>query len=369
MTRHAEPANLDPLRILAVDVGGGTQDVLIYDSSRAIENCVKLVLPSQTHVTAARVRRATRAGRDVYLAGSVMGGGASSEAILQHITAGLRVCAAPEPARTLHNDIARVQAMGVELRDTPPPGAEVIRLCDVDIDGLAAALTRFGVELPSIYAIAVQDHGYLPDAGGREFRYEYLQSLLRGGGEARDMIFREPPDYMIRMRAVTRDLPGAVVMDTGAAAVLGSLGDPLVAARAGAEGAVLVNVGNMHTFAAAFRGDRIHGQFEHHTGGITPELLARLVGKLAHGTLTEGDVELDGGHGAAFGNDYAALAPYPFVAITGPNRRIATGLGYHEAAPHGDMMLSGAFGLVDGCLQLLRSEGYHLPATSLHPDS
>ncbi|MCD6033909.1 MAG: hypothetical protein K0S78_6095, partial [Thermomicrobiales bacterium] len=33
---------------------------------------------------------------------------------------------------------------------------------------------------------------------------------------------------------------------------------------------------------------------------------------------------------------------------TGPNRRLARGLGYHEAAPHGDMMLTGAWGLVEG---------------------
>jgi uncharacterized protein (DUF1786 family) len=363
--RSESVANLDPLRILAIDVGGGTQDVLVYDSSRSIENCVKLVLPSQTHVIAERVRRVTRGRRDLYLTGSVMGGGASSGAILEHIGAGLRVFASSDAARTLHNDLARVEGMGVELRDTPPPGADVIRMCDVDIDALETTLGRFGIALPAIYAIAVQDHGYLPGAGGREFRYEYLQSLLERGGEPRNMIFREPPEYMIRMKAITRDLPGAAVMDTGAAAVLGVLGDPIVAARAGAEGAILVNVGNMHTFGVAVRHDRIHGLFEHHTGGITSDLLSNLVEKLAGGTLTEGDVELHGGHGAAFGNDYRSMAPYPFVAVTGPNRRIATGLGYHEAVPHGDMMLSGAFGLVEGCMKLLQSEGYPLPVSSL----
>jgi hypothetical protein len=36
------------------------------------------------------------------------------------------------------------------------------------------------------------------------------------------------------------------------------------------------------------------------------------------------------------------------VAVTGPHRRLARGLGYHEAAPHGDMMLAGSWGLVEG---------------------
>lgn len=58
---------LFPLRILAVDVGGGTQDVLIYDSEREIENCFKMVLPAQTQIVAARIRRATEAGKPLYL--------------------------------------------------------------------------------------------------------------------------------------------------------------------------------------------------------------------------------------------------------------------------------------------------------------
>jgi hypothetical protein len=65
-----------------------------------------------------------------------------------------------------------------------------------------------------------------------------------------------------------------------------------------------------------------------------------------------------GGHGAAFVPDYAESAPFPTVAITGPNRAIARELGYYEAVPHGDMMLSGPFGLVEGALRLLEREGH-----------
>ena len=44
------------------------------------------------------------------------------------------------------------------------------------------------------------------------------------------MVYREPPAGMTRMAAVREAVPGAWLMDTGAAAVLGSLGDPVVAA-------------------------------------------------------------------------------------------------------------------------------------------
>ncbi len=346
-----------PIRILSIDVGAGTQDIFLYESDRTPETSVKLVLPSQSQVVAARIREVTRCGRPLYLAGSLMGGGASSQAVLEHLQEGLPVYAASEPARTLHNDLGRVRQLGVEICEEPPPGAEIVWMGDVDLAGIRQALGSFAVPLPSLFAVAVQDHGYLPDAGGREFRYEFLQGLLTRGGYLHAMIYREPPEYMIRMRATRRLLPGAVVMDTGAAAVLGSLCDPVVARAARETGAVLVNIGNMHTFGVAVRDQRVYGLFEHHTGGITPDILAHLVEELQHGRLTHQEVTASGGHGAAFDPAYGRVGSFDFVAVTGPNRWLARGLGYYEAAPFGDMMLTGAFGLVEGTLRLLQREG------------
>ena len=34
------------MRILAIDVGTGTQDMMIYDTEKELENSIKLVLPS-----------------------------------------------------------------------------------------------------------------------------------------------------------------------------------------------------------------------------------------------------------------------------------------------------------------------------------
>jgi uncharacterized protein (DUF1786 family) len=66
------------IRILALDAGAGTQDIVLYESDREPENCVKLVLPSQTQVVATRIRRITSRARPLHLAGYLMGGGASS---------------------------------------------------------------------------------------------------------------------------------------------------------------------------------------------------------------------------------------------------------------------------------------------------
>jgi uncharacterized protein (DUF1786 family) len=353
------------VRILAIDVGAGTQDILLYESDRRIENCVKLVLPSQTQIVASRIRQATQRRQPVYLDGEIMGGGASSDAILAHLEAGLPLYAAPEPARTLHNDLQRVAAAGIELVRRPPDGAELIQMRDVDLDSLQRALAEFEVTLPTIVAIAVQDHGFVPGAGGREYRYEFFRDILVRGGDLLDMVYREPPGYMIRMRAVAGLVPGAILMDTGSAAVLGSFGDPVVRDAARGSGVILVNLGNQHTFGIAARGRRIYGIFEHHTDGVTDERLRELVAGLADGTLTHQRVTELGGHGAAFHPAFREEGGFGLVALTGPRRHQVRSLNWYEAAPFGDMMLTGAFGLVEGTLGLLHNEGVPLPATSL----
>jgi uncharacterized protein (DUF1786 family) len=363
---HASyPTPRAPLRILAIDVGAGTQDVLIYESDKSPENCFKLVLPSQTQIVARRIREATAARNPIHLTGTLMGGGASGYAVQDHLAAGLRVTASPVAARTIHNDLARVERLGIAIRDDPPPGATLIDLRDVDLSSLADALAPFGVPIPDVVAIAVQDHGYRPGASNNTVRFEYLQSLVEAGGDLSRMVYREPPVGMTRMDAVLATVPGAYLMDTGAAAVLGALGDPVVANAVRTTGAILVNVGNMHTFATLVKDRRLYGLFEHHTGGITATRIADLIDRLRAGTLDTARFTRDfDGHGAALDPTYHREGPFPFVAVTGPNRALARPLGYHEAAPHGDMMLAGSFGLVEGVLQTLKSSG-HDPGLTL----
>jgi uncharacterized protein (DUF1786 family) len=338
------------VRILAVDIGAGTQDILIYEADRPLENCPKLVLPSQTQLVGQRVRAATAARQPLHLAGTLMGGGASSDAVRDHLAAGLTVTATKGAARTLHNDPDRVRDLGVVIEEAPPPDAVVVELQDLDLAALAQALRPFGIALPQTVAVAVQDHGYRPGAGNNDVRFAYLTGLLAAGGDLAGMVYQEPPEGMTRMAALRETVPGAYVMDTGAAAVLGAMGDPVVASAA-ENGAILVNVGNMHTFAVLVQRRRLLGLFEHHTGGITPEIIADLVRRLQEGSLDAETFRRDfDGHGAAVDVAYQTVGPFSFVAVTGPNRRLARGLGYHEAAPHGDMMLAGAYGLVEGVL-------------------
>jgi uncharacterized protein (DUF1786 family) len=338
-------------RILAIDVGAGTQDILLYDPARTPEDCFRMVMPSQTQIVASRIRAVTDEKRPLHLNGRLMGGGASTEAILAHLAAGMPVTATPEAAATIHNNPDRVARTGVTIASAAPAGAAVVTLGDIDLDALGAVFAQFGIAMPEKVAIAVQDHGYRPGAGNNEMRFDYLQSLLDAGGDLSRMVFTEAPAGMTRMQAVLETIGGGIVMDTGAAAVLGALGDPLVRRHAEDEGVILVNLGNMHTFATLLKGRRLYGLFEHHTGGITLPILADLIERLQRGDLDTAQFMAGfDGHGASIHPHYRREGPFHFVATTGPNRAIARELRYHEAAPFGDMMLTGAFGLVEACL-------------------
>jgi uncharacterized protein (DUF1786 family) len=318
--------NRDVGHILAIDVGAGTQDILLYDEGQPVENSVKLVLPSWTRVLARSIELATKGGRSVFLDGNLMGGGPCVSAMKRHIRAGYRVYATPRAARTVRDDPDQVREMGVEIVEHRPNGEQllILRTRDVDLDILRSMLAPLGVGLPDTVAIAVQDHG----------------------------------ETLTRMRAVQEDAPGALMMDTGSAAIWGTLQDPEPAAHQG-EGLIVVNVGNQHTIGVLLQDARIWGLFEHHTVLMSTEKLAEYVDRLRRGVLPNHEVYADDGHGAVVHPDYlqaaSAHGAFQFVAVTGPQRGIAAPLGYYMAAPHGDMMLSGCFGLVAATRALLET--------------
>lgn len=330
---------------LAIDVGGGTQDVLLWQPDIPLENCIKMVLPSQTTVVAARMRRCTLQGFPIFLTGNLMGGGACVQAIQEHLQRGLPVYAEVEAALTIYDNLDRVKAMGVILVEEAPPDTQQLVMRDVDRGALAQALAGFEVELPESYAVAVQDHGFSPHGSNRLFRFQQWRDFLDQGGELDQLYYREPPAYLTRMRAVQRDLPGALLMDTGAAAIMGALCDPFAAEKV-EEGLLVLNLGNQHAVAALVLNARIFGIYEHHTGCLTPDKLRDHLHRFRLGILSDEEVFADQGHGCVSPDGASEMSRFSTVVVTGPQRHLAKNLGYHFAVPYGDMMLSGCFGLI-----------------------
>lgn len=351
--------------ILAIDVGAGTQDILLWEADQPVENCVKLVLPSWTTVLARRVKRATREGRAVFLKGNLMGGGPIVSAMKRHLRAGYPVYTTPRAALTIRDNLDQVRERGYTILaegEGPPEdrGLLTLHAHDVDLDVLAGALAPFDVEIPNTVAVAVQDHGECLEGSNRQFRFQLWRDFVEDGGRIVDLVYREPPPCYTRMLAVQRDVPGAIVMDTGSAALWGILEDERAAAHRDA-GFVLVNVGNQHTLGVLLRGERIPGLFEHHTVLMDGNKLVGLIQELRAGSLTNDAVYNDHGHGAYVHPDHVPGPGFDLVAVTGPQRHIAESMASREvntmfAAPHGDMMLTGCFGLVAATRRLTAGE-------------
>jgi len=337
--------------LLALDVGGGTQDLLIWEPGEPVENAVKLVLPAPTQVVAHRLRALTAQGRAVFLHGRLMGGGAVTHAAREHLARGLPLYATPQAALTLNDRLDLVQTWGVVLTEAPPSAAAPLALGDVDLAAWRRLLAAFEVPLPGHFAVAVQDHGFSPEMSNRRFRFQYWEDFLHRQGRLQDLAFAEPPAFFTRMRAVAETLPGTLLMDTCAAGVRGALLDPQARPHQ-EEGLTVVNLGNAHTFAALVQGERLWGIYEHHTGLLTPAKLFDHLTRFQTGALTNDEVFADQGHGCAYTPDFPRGRPFAFTVITGPRRRLARGWPDGVfAAPGGDLMLTGCFGLVAAFLE------------------
>ncbi|MBI2855846.1 MAG: pyruvate formate lyase-activating protein [Chloroflexi bacterium] len=342
------------MKILALDIGTGTQDILLFDSSKTIENCIKMVMPAPTVIAAQRIREATRTRSAVAITGVNMGGGPVTEAATQHVQAGLPVYATVEAATTFDDDMEMVKGMGVTLVSSDEikglADASRVTLKDLDMDMVCQALAAFGVAPDwDALAVAVFDHGNAPPGySDRKFRFDHLRrQMTRGRRDITAFCYlrHEVPEYMTRMLAVAQGVdPGTpiLLMDTAEAAVLGALEDRMVAAQVDK---VVANLGNEHTLAFHLHGSTIHGLFEHHTHVLTRERLESYLKRLVAGDLDNDEIWRGQGHGAIVLERGQSLG---FLSVTGPMRSLLEGssLSPYFATPHGDMMLAGSFGLV-----------------------
>lgn len=349
------------MKILAIDIGTGTQDILLLDTRLDLENSFKLILPSPTMILRKKIQNATRAGGPLLLTGVTMGGGPCSWAIEDHLKAGLDVFAFPEAARTINDDLDAVRELGVQVIDpSEVPGLDQsflqLTLGDVDLVSIKRALSQFEVSLDDLglIAVAVFDHGNAPAGySDRKFRFEYLDRQVQGTNRLSDFAFpsAEIPSFMTRLAAIRDSLASSLVplmvMDTAPAAVLGASLDPIARNQ---PRKLIVNIGNFHTLAFRMGPGGIEGLFEHHTGELPRALLENFLHRLAEGTLTDEEIFMSQGHGARIFIDSPLALDDPGcpLIVTGPRRSLlaGSGLAIHQAVPYGDMMTSGCVGLI-----------------------
>jgi uncharacterized protein (DUF1786 family) len=333
------------MKILAVDIGAGTQDILLFDSQKKIENCISFVLPTPNRIFAEKLKAIES---HVYIHGDTIGGGSLGRAILRHIQKRYRVVMDESAAYSIRNDLDEVRSMGIEVGDKPETDHfEELEIREINLSLFERFLSNFGEDLQAdVIALAVQDHGVSPKGvSDRAFRFENMERMLRKDNRPETFYFSEVtiPDYYLRMRsavkAVRRDSTAPVLlMDTAFSAILGCLEE------AGGH-SLIVNVGNGHTIAALLIEKKIEGLYEHHTHELTPEKMEHDLRLFVRGELDGKKVFEENGHGAI------TLKPLPgvfSVFVTGPNRDLfrKTSFKFIYAAPGGNTMMTGPMGLV-----------------------
>ncbi len=112
---------------LCLDIGSGTQDVLLYSPDNNIENCPKFVLPSPAIQIGKRIEGLRMQGKNIWLHGRNMGGGVT-RFIRAHQKAGLQVATTESAAYTMADDLTRVTDMDIEMTETCPEGFTPVRL-------------------------------------------------------------------------------------------------------------------------------------------------------------------------------------------------------------------------------------------------
>ncbi|WP_407376456.1 DUF1786 domain-containing protein [Methanobrevibacter sp.] len=337
------------MRILAIDVGTGTQDIMIYDSEKELENAIKLVLPSPHLFISQKIREIEN---DLYLKGEIMGGGKIKNTLLEHMEKGYEVVMNSTCAKTIRDNIEQVKALGIKISDDEENyrGYTKINLGDINITKLSEFLLGYDLEFDfDKIAIAVQDHGYNENMGDRDFRFEKIREKVSEPISPLKFGFKdEVPEYFTRMQAVRRQVKSEgieelpLVMDTKFASIAGMCYDEIAEKL---NSFIVIDIGNGHTTAASIENGKIQGVFEHHTSSLTGESLERYIKRLASGEITHEEVYNDHGHGAHVLNPIEKIEK---VIVSGPKRELIekTNLDWHHAAPGGDVMMTGTVGLI-----------------------
>ena len=350
------------MKALAIDIGAGTADFLLYQEGQAIENSIKLVLPSPPRYYAEQLRSATSKGLDVIISGYTIGGGPLMSKIKTHILRGFKVYMTPTAAYSIRNNLDQVRKIGVTIIDeTEKFSGEPIFLDEIQLDKYDKFLRGFGETVKDVdfVALSVKDHGAPEEEiSNREFRIRKYREFLLKNTSIDTFLFstNDVPDYFIRMNSgissVKSFLPNTpvYVMDTSPSAVRGCLEDENVKDH---DNVLAVNVGNGHTMAAIIRDNQILGFFEHHTGGLTGKKLEDLIIGLAEGNITHKEIFEDGGHGAVILEDMPGFSNIDKIAVTGPRRGILKGssIEYVQATPGGDVMMTGTIGILFSVLE------------------
>jgi len=341
--------------ILAIDIGFGTQDILLFDTDKNIENCIKMILPTPSLKFSNYIKNLER---DIKIAGDTIGGDRVSKLLKKHVQKGYKVEMTESAAMCIRDDIDEVRGLGIDVvEDISKPD---IYFKEFDLAPLKEFLLNYDINLSDVeyIALAVQDHGTAEKGmSDRKFRMINMSKALSKAPVPESFVYtlEEVPVLFKRMGSLANRVKNeckgkkGIIMDTSPCAILGCLSSEEAAYYK--EPYMVINFGNKHIMAAIINeNSKITGLFEHHTPILRNDTkkLTDFLKRFADGTLSDEEVFEDYGNGVFYYSCAPNFDNLNHIVVTGPNRRLikSTGFRFKFAAPAGDMMITGPLGLV-----------------------
>ena len=359
--------------ILAIDVGKGTEDVMLIHeeqlSAENYENAIQLVYPS----TAQLLKRKLEVidPQDVlFFSGPTMAGEPWNKIIYTRLKQFPNtVFMTKSAALSLRYNLNFLKSKGVMILEEREflhglkshNNSNHITTGDINWELLFSVFSDLSIDKSSISKILLccQDHGRPDDVtqSVRDFRIKHTYKELSKRGKLEDLLKPLPqiPDYFPRHRAICLDAlehfnhltqNDVLLMDSSPAVTLGAINKSSIER----EFAVVVNVGNGHTLAVFLSNGEVIAVYETHTGKVNANEFLSELKQVASGKLTHEESLRRGGHGIFTRTPMEFEEEeferfLPLVAI-GPNREKIKNLPVMFAHPGGNMMMSGPIGLI-----------------------
>lgn len=337
-----------------IDIGAGTMDVMLYDDTTDLH--YKAVVKSPARLKAEQIMNTPG---DLLVTGCEMGGSPVSS-VLKDRAKTHRVFMTIEAAATVHHQIDRVTATGIQVVSNTDAvtlqkkeNLPEIVLSDVDIERIQNIVDGFGEYFTfDAVGICAQDHGRAPEGVSHlDFRNQLYKSMLEENPQLYTLLFEKSgiPESLNRLQSIARSaekLPtrDIYVMDSGMAAIYGASLDRYALNK---KNVLVLDIATSHTVGAAWKDQNLAGFFEYHTSDITLPRLESLLEDLSNGDLSHERIVFEGGHGAYI-RDTMDYSNVELILATGPKRRMVSPsrLPIVFGAPWGDNMMTGNVGLL-----------------------
>ncbi len=245
-------------RILTVDIGAGTMDVLYYDTS--INQHYKAVAKSPIRSLGEKVESLPG---NLLITGTEMGGGALSKVLSQRAQEA-EVIMSMSSAATVHHNMEKVRSWGIKVVDDKEAedlkhsqDYNTLTTGDLEVDRLEHIMEGLGVPFSfDVVGLCAQYHGRATKGVSHlDYRHNIFKASLDENPFPHALLYRndEVPATLSRLicmaeSAKTLATKETYIMDSGMAAILGASLDPRTKQK---DRALVLDVATSHTLGAA----------------------------------------------------------------------------------------------------------------------